>query len=237
MYMERKQSTRIQTSLVNKAERKVLVWMAERMPRWITSDMLTCVGVLGAVIIAAGYVLSAGDYRWLWLASAGFVVNWFGDSLDGTLARVRNQQRPLYGFFLDHNVDGINETLMFAGLGLSPFMNMGLSMSLLAVYLLLSIYVYISAHLKGEFRLTYAKLGPTEFRLLAIIVNTLLVSIEPLRSYGRTWVLLGGEVQVGVLDYVGVVVLVVMVAMLLYSLIHDGCEYAKIDPPKRGSEN
>lgn len=231
--MERKQSTRIQTSLINAVERKVLIWMAERMPRWVTSDMLTCVGVLGALIIAAGYVLSVYDYRWLWLASAGFVVNWFGDSLDGTLARVRDEQRPLYGFFLDHNVDGINETLMFVGLGLSPFVNMGLAMSLLAVYLLLSIYVYISAHLKGEFKLTYAKLGPTEFRLLAIVVNTVLVCVEPLRAYGTTWMLLGSEVRVGVLDFVGMAVLVVMVSMLLSNLVRDAREYAKIDPPKR----
>lgn len=231
--MERKQSTRIQTSLINAVERKVLIWMAERMPRWVTSDMLTCVGVLGALIIAAGYVLSVYDYRWLWLASAGFVVNWFGDSLDGTLARVRNEQRPLYGFFLDHNVDGINETLMFVGLGLSPFVNMGLAMSLLAVYLLLSIYVYISAHLKGEFKLTYAKLGPTEFRLLAIVVNTVLVCVEPLRAYGTTWMLLGSEVRVGALDFVGMAVLVVMVSMLLSNLVRDAREYAKIDPPKR----
>ena len=231
--MERKQSTRIQTSLINAVERKVLIWMAERMPRWVTSDMLTYVGVLGALIIAAGYVLSVYDYRWLWLASAGFVVNWFGDSLDGTLARVRDEQRPLYGFFLDHNVDGINETLMFVGLGLSPFVNMGLAMSLLAVYLLLSIYVYISAHLKGEFKLTYAKLGPTEFRLLAIVVNTVLVCVEPLRAYGTTWMLLGSEVRVGVLDFVGMAVLVVMVSMLLSNLVRDAREYAKIDPPKR----
>lgn len=231
--MERKQSTRIQTSLINAVERKVLIWMAERMPRWVTSDMLTCVGVLGALIIAAGYVLSVYDYRWLWLASAGFVVNWFGDSLDGTLARVRDEQRPLYGFFLDHNVDGINETLMFVGLGLSPFVNMGLAMSLLAVYLLLSIYVYISAHLKGEFKLTYAKLGPTEFRLLAIVVNTVLVCVEPLRAYGTTWMLLGSEVRVGALDFVGMAVLVVMVSMLLSNLVRDAREYAKIDPPKR----
>ena len=231
--MERKQSIRIQKSLTNAMEKRILVWLAERMPRWVTSDMLTCVGVVGAVTIAAGYVLTVYDYRWLWLASVGFVINWFGDSLDGTLARVRNQQRPYYGFFLDHNIDGINESLMFVGIGLSPFVNFGLSMALLAVYLLLSIYVYISAHLKNEFKLTYAKLGPTEFRLLAILVNTLMVCIEPLRTFTGTWSLLGREVRVGVLDYVAAVVLVVMIVMLVVSLVHDGREYARMDPPKR----
>ena len=107
--METKQSTRIQTSILNAAEKKALVWMAERCPRWVTSDMLTFLGFVGAVIIGAGYALCGVSYNFLWLASFGFIVNWFGDSLDGTLARVRHQQRPNYGFFLDHNIDCINE--------------------------------------------------------------------------------------------------------------------------------
>ena len=230
---DNQQSQRIQTSLLNKAERRLLIWMAERMPRRVTSDMLTMVGSFGALLICAGYALTTLDYRWLWLASAGFVVNWLGDSLDGSLARVRNEQRPIYGFFLDHNIDGINETLMFVGLGLSPFIHFGLAMLILVVYLLLSCYVYINAHLKNEFKLTYAKMGPTEFRLLAIIMNKILVFAPALRSYNATWTLAGRSIDMGLLDIAGLIVLVILIAMHWASLIHDGRAFARLDPPKR----
>ena len=128
MNEEKKQANRIQTSLLNSAEKKVLVWLAERMPVWVTSDMLTFVGFLGACIMAAGYALSNINLYWLWLANFGLVVNWFGDSLDGTLARVRNAQRKTYGFYIDHNVDVVNETIMFIGVGCSPMVNMSFAM-------------------------------------------------------------------------------------------------------------
>ncbi len=95
--MKEEQSKRIQTSVLNAAEKKVLVWLAQRQPRWVTSDMLTAIGVVGAIVVAVGYILSNRHIGWLWLASLGFVINWYGDSLDGTLARVRGTQRPVYG--------------------------------------------------------------------------------------------------------------------------------------------
>ena len=118
---ENQQANRIQTSILNPLEKKVLVYLAKRMPAWVTSDMLTFVGFLGALIVATGYALSNLNLNWLWLASFGFFVNWFGDSLDGSLARVRNTQRKTYGFYIDHNVDVINECIMFMGVGLSPW--------------------------------------------------------------------------------------------------------------------
>lgn len=95
--MKEEQSKRIQTSVLNAAEKKVLVWLAQRQPRWVTSDMLTAIGVVGAIVVAVGYILSNRHIGWLWLSSLGFVINWYGDSLDGTLARVRGTQRPVYG--------------------------------------------------------------------------------------------------------------------------------------------
>ena len=150
--MERQQSKRIQTSILNGIEHKVLVAMAKHMPKWVTSDMLTATGVVGAIVVALGYVLSNFDIRYLWIASLGLVINWFGDSMDGTLARVRNCQRPVYGFFLDHNIDGITIAIMCVGAGLSELVSLYLAMGVLTVYLLLSIYVYINAHLKNEFK-------------------------------------------------------------------------------------
>lgn len=118
-----KTSRRIQTSVLNAAEHKALVWLAARQPKWVTSNTLTWIGVLGSIIIAAGYILSNYDIKWLWLASFGFLVNWYGDSLDGNLARYRGTQRPIYGYYLDHTVDAINEVLMFMGIGLSALLN------------------------------------------------------------------------------------------------------------------
>jgi len=131
MNKKTEQSQRIQKSFLNAAEKKALVWMAERLPRWVTSDMMTAVGSIGAFTIALGYALSTRNVAWIWLASLGFVINWVGDSLDGTIARVRNQQRPKYGFFLDHNIDCINEAMMFIGLGLSPMLRMDIALLLL----------------------------------------------------------------------------------------------------------
>ena len=189
--MKQEQSKRIQTSVLNGVEKKVLVWLAERQPRWMTSDILTGIGVVGAVVVALGYFLSNYRIEWLWLASLGFVINWYGDSLDGTLARVRKTQRPIYGFYLDHNIDGVTMAIMCVGAGLSDMLNLYIAMAVLAVYLLLSISVYINAHLKGEFKLTYAGMGPTEFRLIMIVVNTLFIFANSLREWSVNFTVAG----------------------------------------------
>lgn len=230
---EKKQANRIQTSILNPLEKKVLVYLAERMPAWVTSDMLTFVGFVGAAIIATGYALSNLDLRWLWLASFGFVVNWFGDSLDGSLARVRNTQRKTYGFFIDHNVDVINETIMFIGVGLSPLVNLTFMMCVLVSYLMLSIYVYIDCHLKGEMRLTYGGLGPTEFRLLAIVVNMLFIFIPQLSLWKRHIVLFHNEFDFGILDGIALTVSFVVLCFYLVGFIRDIRYFSQIDPPRK----
>lgn len=235
--MHKEQSKRIQTSILNSLEKKVLVRLAGKQPRWMTSDLLTAIGVLGAVIAAVGYALSNYNISWLWLASFGFVVNWYGDSLDGTLARVRGTQRPVYGFYLDHCVDGMTMAIMCIGAGLSDLLNLYIAMAVLVVYLLLSISVYINAHLKGEFKLTYAGLGPTEFRLIMIIVNTLFIFVPPLREFSLTADVLGNEIVVGSFDFVGLAVLFVLVAIYLSNFAGDAKGYAKIDPLKAWDGN
>ena len=230
--MKQEQSKRIQTSLLNGAEKKVLVWLAERQPRWMTSDILTGIGVVGAVIVAVGYFLSNYHIGWLWLASLGFVINWYGDSLDGTLARVRNTQRPIYGFYLDHNIDGITMAIMCIGAGLSDMLNLYIAMAVLAVYLLLSISVYINAHLKGEFKLTYAGMGPTEFRLIMIVVNTLFVTIVPLREWGVTFSILNTSIIFGAFDFIGLAILAILSIIHINNFKHDAKEYAELDPVK-----
>ena len=143
-------AVRIQTSILNAGEKKVLVWLAHRQPKWMTSDILTYIGIFGAIVIAAGYILASVNINFLWLSSLGFVINWYGDSLDGTLARVRNRQRPIYGYYIDHTVDCINEFLIFIGIGLSGLMHIELALLILAFYFMLTINVSINAHLKKE---------------------------------------------------------------------------------------
>lgn len=234
--MDKEHSNRIQTSLLNGVERKALIWLAERQPSWVTSDMLTAVGSLGALMIAAGFILANININFIWLATAGLVVNWYGDSLDGSLARVRHAQRPTYGFFVDHMVDCFNETAMFIGVGLSPLMHLSLALLVLAFYFQLSIYVFISAHLKGEFRLTYAKMGPTEFRILGIIVNTIVIYVTPLRDLSVDMTFFGAQYAVTLFDIVAMFLVVVLAVMLLVSFLHDAHEYAKMEPLKRNVE-
>lgn len=224
------QSVRIQTSVLNGVEKKALVWLAERQPKWVDSDMLTFIGFIGAVVIAAGYILSNYNVHFLWLASLGFVINWYGDSLDGTLARHRKQQRPIYGFYLDHTMDAINEVFMFMGVGLSPFMKFDLACVLLVVYLMLTLNVSMNAHLKGEFRLTYAKLGPTEFRLICIIANALLALAKPLRIWKLEFTWFSSTLELHILDIIGIVILLALILIYIITILQDARYYAKIDP-------
>ena len=230
--MDIKQSERIQTSVLNGVEKKALVWLAKRQPRWVTSDHLTLVGFIGALLVAAGFILSNLNVSWLWLSSLGLVVNWYGDSLDGTLARVRNTQRPIYGYYVDHTIDCVNEGLMFVGVGLSPFVHLDLALIAYALYLIMTINVSINAHLKGEFKLTYAKLGPTEFRLVVIVANTVLIAFEGIRNWSWTVSLFGTSYCLNMLDCVAVAVITILMLMLLFTFINDAKGYAKIDPKK-----
>ena len=217
--MGKETSQRIQTSLLNAAEKKVLVWMAERLPGWVTSDMLTFLGVGGAVVCAVGFVLANFDVMWLWLSSLGLVINWFGDSLDGTLARVRNTQRPVYGFFIDHTLDAVTQCIMFVGAGLSPMFRLDVALLVLAGYLCLSVYTYIGAILKGE------------FRLIVILLNTLYMYT----SWADNRFTLQG-CEFGVFDAICFVVALILFAMYLVQFAKDKKVLAKQDPLKVKSE-
>lgn len=228
---KREESVRIQTSLLNGVEKKVLVWLAERQPAWMTSDILTVIGTLGAAVVAAGFILAGTqNINWLWFSSLGFIINWYGDSLDGTLARVRNKQRPVYGYYLDHTVDAINEVIMFLGAGLSGLVHIEIALLILVVYLMLTINVSVNAHLKKEFCLTYAKMGPTEFRIIMILINTVLIYAVPVREFSTTMALGGKSVVMSALDLAASVILLVLILIYVVTVIKDARDYDKIDP-------
>ena len=161
------------------------------------------------------------------------MINWFGDSLDGSLARVRNTQRKTYGFYIDHNVDVINETIMFVGVGLSPLVNMSFAMFALVAYFMLSIYVYIDCHLKGEMRLTYAGMGPTEFRLILIIVNICFIYIPWLSQWKKPITLFHNDFQVGLFDYIAVAAALAIFAAYIVSFFKDLKYFNQQDPIKK----
>lgn len=166
--------TRENDILLGFLERPALNWMAAHMPGWITPDTMTWLGVFASVLIFISYILTDINPNFLWLASLGFVLNWVGDSMDGTLARYRHVERPRYGFLIDHWVDAITAVLIFTGLGLSPYVNLVVALTALIAYLLLSIMVYLITYVTDVFQITSMKLGPTEIRVLAIIINTVM---------------------------------------------------------------
>ena len=229
----KEQSVRIQTSILNGVEKKVLIYLAKHQPRWITSDILTGIGTFGAALAAIGYILSNLNILWLWLSTAGFLLNWYGDSLDGTLARVRHTQRPIYGFYLDHCVDGVTTAMICIGAGLSQVMNLGIAMTVLVLYLLLSISVYINAHLKGEFKLTFARMGPTELRLFIIIANTLFMYIAPIRNFAIHIYIFGQTLTLGSFDLIGIFIIIALAAIYIHNFFADAKGYAKIDPLRK----
>ena len=171
---------REKTFLLAAPEARVLEWLARRLPRRVMPDHLTILALAAALGIAAAYLLSNRDPVWLWAASALLVVHWLGDSLDGTLARVRRIERPTYGYYLDHLADAVATVVIGVGLGLSPHLLLASGMVLVVAYLVLSINTYLETQALGVFRLGYGRLGPTEARLGLVAVNTALALGVPL---------------------------------------------------------
>lgn len=160
--------TRIQKNLLAVQERRLLNWLCARLPAWVTPDQLTLLALAAAVMIFAGYALSAYDPNWLWACVAGYVIHWFGDSLDGSLARFRSIERPKYGYFVDHSADALGSLFIVGGIGISPYVRFDVSLVALAGYYLLAIHAFLSARVIGELKLSHIAAGPTELRLILI---------------------------------------------------------------------
>ena len=163
--------TRIQENILAQSERRLLTWLCGRMPPWVTPDLLTTIGMVGAAMIFLGYAVSAEHPAWLWLAIAGYAVQWFGDSMDGSLARFRKIERPSYGYFIDHSCDGFATLLIMAGMGFSPYVRFDIALIALVGYLLMAIHAFLLAKVVNQLRLSYVAFGPTELRLVLIAVT------------------------------------------------------------------
>ena len=164
--------SRIHQSWLARSERRMLTWLAANMPAWVTPDRLTMLGLFGALLAGLSYVGTAYSPRMLLLACFGLVLNWFGDSLDGSLARYRGIERPRYGFFVDHSADVVSQILIFFGLGLSAYMRFDMALLALLSYWLAALYTFIRAVATRVFQISYLGVGPTEIRL-GLVLYTL----------------------------------------------------------------
>jgi len=206
------EADRSQLSFLAPIEKRCLIWLALHAPRWINSDHLTATG-LGA-LLAAGlcYWYSRWNPAALLLVIVCLAANWAGDSLDGTLARVRNKQRPRYGFYVDHIVDCLGALFLLGGLSVSSFMSPGIAPGLLIVYLLLSCEVYLATYTLGKFQISFWKFSPTELRILLAAGNIVLF-LNP-----RAGMILLGE-RYSMFDIGGAVGIVGMAVVLAVSVI------------------
>ncbi len=165
--------------LLGGLERPLLRYLAQVMPSWASSDLLTAIGFAGAMMTGLGYILTNLNLTYLWLASLGLAVNWFGDSLDGTVARYRGLERPQYGFFLDHMTDVASEVVVALSLGMTAFLHFDVACLGLIVYLAFSVFTFTKAVVSGEFRITFGGFSPTEVRAALIASNTALLWYHP----------------------------------------------------------
>jgi len=179
-------STRALTSLLAPIERRCLIWLAHRMPARVNSDHLTGLALVSMLGAGGAFWLARASPAGLWLAVVCLALNWFGDSLDGTLARVRRQQRPRYGFYVDHVVDALGAVALLGGLGLSGYMSPTVALMLLSAYLVLCVEVFLATYSLGSFTMSYFKIGPTELRILLSIGTLVLLSHPTATIAGHT---------------------------------------------------
>jgi phosphatidylglycerophosphate synthase len=221
---------RVNDSVLGAWERPALAWMAARLPAAVVPDQLTALGALGGILSACGYVLSCWSLSWLWLACTGLLINWLGDSLDGTLARLRRIERPRYGFFVDHTCDLFCQSITFVSLGVSPLAHFAVACLGLITFLIAFVYTLVIAQARGTMRITYFHFGPTEIRALLVLGNLLTLTVGVVRL--RLWVSSPAWLQaisihdavIALLSGAGVVVITVLA-------VRDGRALNSQDPP------
>ena len=217
---------RVNDTILAPLERTALQSLCKAMPAWITPDILTVIGIIGGIVMASAYWLCNVNKNFLWIVDLGLLINWFGDSLDGSLARYRRIERFKYGYFVDHTVDITTQTIVLLGLGLSPFVHFNYALLALVGYLLLGILTYIDTAVSGVYKISYGKIGPTEVRVILVGINAIFYFVtNPL-------------IQIGTLSIFAfdAIVLSVALAFFMYFLGFTWLRMRELnlqDPPKR----
>lgn len=225
-----KKAKRIIDTWTGKWEKKNLPKMARALPKWVTPDHLTVLGLIAGLIIAAGYILSWLSPLWLLLSNFGLLLHWYADSLDGTLARVRHKERERYGYFVDHICDAWTVSLICIALGLSPFLQFKIGLFLIVGYLLLNIYAHISAYTMNTFRISFGKFGPTEVRIIVGIINFALLFWKP-QSINL------GIASFSLVDIAGIIVASIFIIIFIIVSINSAVKLAKEDIPRNQNGN
>jgi phosphatidylglycerophosphate synthase len=209
-------------SVLAAAEKRLLIAIARRLPASVNSDHLTALALLAMALAGAGYALARWDVRALWLAVGALALNWFGDSLDGTVARVRQVERPRYGFYVDHVLDIVGATMLFAGLAASGFTNPLIALALLIGYLLVTGEVFLATAVNGVFRMSFYGFGPTELRIL-LAIGTVALFRDP-------HVDLGAWGRLPLFDVGGLMAIAGMTFALAVNVVRNTTALARLEP-------
>jgi archaetidylinositol phosphate synthase len=208
-------------SILAAAEKRLLIFIAERLPRSINSDHLTTLALGAMALAGSAFAAARWDRRALWLVVVALALNWFGDSLDGTLARVRRTERPRYGFYVDHVLDIAGTTLLFAGLACSPFMTPVVALALLVAYLLVAGEVFLATAVRGVFRMSVGGIGPTELRIV-LAAGTLALFHDPHISLGA--------LTVRLFDFAGAITAAGLIAAFVVAAVRNTTALAVAEP-------
>lgn len=224
LHVEYKRDTQetINTAITAKAEEKAKEWICPRIPQWMTSDVLTLIGVVGILISSAGFIFGFVNRNYLILVPIGLVINWFGDSFDGSIARYRKKTRPNYGYYIDKIVDAVVIIIFALGLGLSGFVKVELALIFACVYLALMLHVDLVVHIQNQCKNSFGWFGPTEVRIIGIFV-TIYMYLDKVRYFN-----IYGH-YITQYDIVAAVGSVIMFLVLIVSIIRKGIELNKQD--------
>lgn len=228
---QKKAAPRIVGGLTGAWEKPYLIRTAQKLPRWVSSDHLTCLGIIGSIFIASGYALSGHSKLWILLSQLGLYLNWFGDSLDGTIARVRHEERERYGYFIDHMVDSFVFVFIAIGVGVSPLMDLRISLCIAIIFLLFNNYCHITTYIDGVFKISFGIVGPTEFRIIIFLVNIVLLFIDPFVKHSVF------GMQLTVFDIVGILICVIFSIVLIATTVSSGKKYNDMDVKARESRH
>ncbi len=216
------QHERVNDILLGPLERPALAYFVKILPKWVTPDILTFTALFACALVFLGYYLSNFDKAFLWLASFGLLLNWFGDSLDGSLARYRKIERPRFGFFIDHTMDALGIVLIMIGMGISPFTHFYIAVLALIGYLMMEVQAVSALYVNNIFKISYGKLGPTEARAIAILINTLLffLASPSVTLFGRSYL---------IMDILLILIAALIFGIFIYSVNKVGSRLSRIE--------
>lgn len=215
----------INTGITAKIEERAKEWICPRLPMWVTPDLLTGIGVIGYILTAIGFIFGFMNRYYLILVVLGLIINWFGDSFDGSIARYRKKTRPNFGYYIDHIIDSVSVLIFSLGLGLSGYVKIEIALIFGIMYLLIMAHVELVTYVQNEFKYSMGLVGPTEMRIIAIIFTTVIFFL-PVRYFDVLGHMLTQY------DFVVLGMSLIMFVVVIVSILQKGVELDRIDRGK-----